>query len=271
MFSEDIKHCQQKKKSVLVSIGGDQYQGPGWEKPEQAAQQAQKVWDKYGGGKKGASAFNGVPTNGFDLDIEKNAKNLEAFVRKLWELKKGAKDFYLTAAPQCVKDMKSPMSDKDLHQVINKNSHWFDALFVQFYNNKECGLSAAYKRSEGPASRRTLQTRNLNLLSWLGLGGGNGPQPTGKPTPTGAPAATPSASGAGGNGAGPKIFFGTPGSPQGVSKPHMGYAKPQQILDAIKPAKKSPNFGGVSVWTVTHALDNKEDPGFLGKIKDGLK
>ncbi|KAJ5162204.1 class III chitinase [Penicillium capsulatum] len=175
---QQIKECQHNEKTVLVSLGGANFFEDGWKSDGEAQTAAHQVWNTYGAGPHGASAFNGVATNGFDLDFEKKLTGLNKFTETLLSLKEQAKNAYLTASPQC------QLPDRNLGEVLD--AHWdrFDAVFVQFYNNQECGIPASYGggapaapistplvRPTSPAARRAaVQARGLNLQSWLNRG-----------------------------------------------------------------------------------------------------
>lgn len=205
---------------------------------------AQQVWNQYGPG--GATYFGGNAVDGFDFDFEMAMKNLLPFTEKLNELKKSSPGFLLTAAPQC------QWPDKNLASVLNDHMGWFDALFVQFYNNPECGIPGGYsRRSEepparlagGPSARRSqLAKREFNLNTWLDQ----------------ASQASPKS---------PKIFVGVPGSEAGTTQSRMGYVVPDLLSAALSPFKGHANMGGVSVWEVSYATSNGE---FLQQIRGFL-
>ncbi|KAJ5965343.1 class III chitinase [Penicillium waksmanii] len=230
----EIKQCQDQGKTILLSFGGETYKEGGWDTPEEAQLMAQKVWDMYGPG--GATHFGGNAVNGFDFDFEMAMENLVPFTKKLNELKRSHPNFLLTAAPQC------QYPDQNLASVLTDHLGWFDALFVQFYNNPECGISGGYARrsteeplsgvSGGPSARRShLAKREFNLGTWLEQ----------------ASQATPKS---------PKIFVGVPGSAAGTPSANMGYVVPSLLKTALLPFMKHANMGGVSVWEVGYATSN---------------
>ncbi|KAJ5572717.1 class III chitinase [Penicillium hetheringtonii] len=229
----EIKQCQDQGKTILLSLGGATYQEGGWDTPEEAQDMAQQLWKMYGPG--GATYFGGIAVDGFDFDFEMSMNNLLPFTEKLNELKQGTSDFFLTAAPQC------QWPDQNLASVLTNNMGWFDAIFVQFYNNPECGIPGGYSRrseesparlSGGPSARRSqLAKRGFNLDTWLDM----------------ASQASPKS---------PKIFVGTPGSQDGTPQANMGYVVPSLLQAALLPFMGHPNMGGVSVWEVSYATSN---------------
>jgi chitinase len=226
----------------LLSFGGQTYREGGWDTAEEARNMAQKVWNMYGPG--GATYFGGTAVNGFDFDFEMAMENLLPFTKKLNELKKSHPGFLLTAAPQC------QYPDKNLASVLTHHLGWFDALFVQFYNNPECGIPGGYARRSterpsnpllgGPSARRSnLAKREFNLGTWLEQ----------------ASQATPKS---------PKIFVGVPGNAAGTPSARMGYVVPALLKTALLPFMKHANMGGVSIWEVGYATSNGD---FLPRVR----
>lgn len=201
---------------------------------------AQQVWDQYGPG--GASYFGGTAVDGFDFDFEMAMDNLLPFTQKLKQLQKSHPSFLLTAAPQC------QWPDQNLGSVLTSHMNWFDAIFVQFYNNPECGIPSGYaRRSGGPSARRwRLSPRGFNLGTWLNMKNPTETDTTGSFTKS------------------PKIFVGVPGSEAGTPSANMGYAIPSLIQAALSPFMASENFGGVSIWEVSYAAGNGD---FLQQVR----
>lgn len=202
--------------------------------------------------------------------------NLVPFTEKLLQLRKQAlKDgeFFLTAAPQC------QWPDANLGSVLNTHMDWFDAIFVQFYNNPECGIPSGYlKRSGGPSARRdSVMKRSFSLGTWIAQAAqalgqvrpnvGNIAKEVQTSSPassaaTGATKAAGSAAPAKLNK--PKIYVGVPGSELGTSLSNMGYVTPEALRSAVSPFLGMNSFGGVSIWDVQYAASNGD---FLGQVK----
>ncbi|POR34717.1 Endochitinase 33 [Tolypocladium paradoxum] len=137
LFRNDIKTCQSKSKTIVLSLGGATYSQGGWPSAAAAESAAEVVWSMFGpvqSGKDVDRPFGSAVVDGFDFDFEAATNNLAAFGSKLRSLMDGAggKKFYLTAAPQCV------FPDAALGATLDAVP--FDFVMIQFYNNW-CGVS----------------------------------------------------------------------------------------------------------------------------------
>lgn len=266
--SWEITQCQSQGKTILVSLGGATYhqadrQG-GWSTPDLASQMADKLWNKYGPGASasGQGPWGTAVIDGFDFDFEVPMTNLPAFTNRLIALKNNAglkKPFYLTAAPQC------QWPDKNLQTVLDSNMGAFDAIFVQFYNNQECGIGAGYqRRSQGPSARRSGLLGNFNLAQWLNLA-----SQSSDPATNNYNLAVTTAPGSGGKSNKPKIFVGVPGGTAGTETPNSGYVDANTLKQAIESVTSAghANFGGVSIWSLQVAMSNGN---FLANVKSIL-
>ncbi|KAJ7770791.1 glycoside hydrolase family 18 protein [Mycena maculata] len=132
-LASDIETCQSAGKLVTISLGGAGG-GVGFSSDAQATTFAQTIWDLFLGGSSTTRPFGTAVLDGIDLDIEGGSgTSYAAFVNKIRSLSSGAsKQYYVTAAPQCV------YPDASLGSVLNTAD--FDAIFVQFYDNP-CGLT----------------------------------------------------------------------------------------------------------------------------------
>ncbi|KAI8982123.1 glycoside hydrolase superfamily [Mycotypha africana] len=135
---KDIKACQGKGKTVLLSIGGDSG-GYGFANDEDAKAFADTLWNLFGGGSHKTRPFDDAIVDGFDLDIEGGGPTgyvaMVNQLRKHFEKDK-SKKYYMTATPQC------PYPDEMLGDVINEAK--FDAVNVQFYNNYCSATSSSF-------------------------------------------------------------------------------------------------------------------------------
>ncbi|KAK9723372.1 Chitinase 2 [Basidiobolus ranarum] len=132
-IGDDIKFCQSRGKSIVLSLGGagGSY---GFQDDTQAKGFATQVWNLFLGGKSDTRPFGDAILDGVDLDIEGGGPTgYVAFVNQLrsYYQQDNSKKYLIAAAPQCV------YPDGQLSSTLN--NAWFDLVFVQFYNNP-CGL-----------------------------------------------------------------------------------------------------------------------------------
>ncbi|KAJ3811826.1 glycoside hydrolase family 18 protein [Lentinula aff. lateritia] len=122
-LASDIETCQAAGKLVTISLGGANG-GVGFSSDAQGTAFAQTIWDLFLGGSSSTRPFGSAVLDGVDLDIEGGGgTGYAAFVTEIRSLASGAsKQYYITAAPQCV------FPDASLGSVIDA-----------FYNNP-CGL-----------------------------------------------------------------------------------------------------------------------------------
>ena len=101
-LANEIRFCQQRNKTVMVSLGGGigKY---GFSTKEEAEGFAQTVWDMFLGGSSAHRPFNDVILDGVDLDIELGSSVYYAdFVNRLRAIWRGSgKRYFVSAAPQC--------------------------------------------------------------------------------------------------------------------------------------------------------------------------
>ncbi|KAI7898494.1 glycoside hydrolase superfamily [Cokeromyces recurvatus] len=126
---EDIKTCQSRGKTVLMSLGGAAgiY---GFSNDADAEAFADTLWNVFGGGQSSTRPFGDAVLDGFDLDIEGGGPTgYTALIKRLRKhfASDDSKNYYITGAPQC------PYPDAMLGEALN--SAYFDAVNVQFYNN----------------------------------------------------------------------------------------------------------------------------------------
>ncbi|KAK1230753.1 Chitinase 2 [Marasmius sp. AFHP31] len=133
--------CQGKGKIVTLSLGGDNKNNPGpitFSSDAQAEQFADTVWNLFlGGSSPSGRPFGNAVLDGIDLNLEGDVPSTGyvAFVNRIRSHADGAsKKYYVTAAPQC------PYPDKTLKPILDGAS--FDAVYVQFYNNRQCEVSS---------------------------------------------------------------------------------------------------------------------------------
>ncbi|KAH9882080.1 hypothetical protein J1614_001252 [Plenodomus biglobosus] len=134
---DDIKFCQSRGKTILLSLGGDQ--GLGFNYTDQASAKggAQKLWQMFGPPQPNSDVvrpFGSAVIDGFDFDIEGDFANLVAFANEMHDLMKsptnGEKQYYLAAAPICARSLGSGTST--IQSLLSQTP--LDMIFVQFYN-----------------------------------------------------------------------------------------------------------------------------------------
>jgi chitinase len=148
--------CQQKRKKVLLSLGGASGSYT-FASDQQAETFAQTTWDMFMGGNSPIRPFGTAIIDGIDLDIEGGLPTgYTAYVRKLRALTRtdASRRYLITGAPQC------PFPDAYMGpgpgKVLGDAANLFDYLWPQFYNN-HCFFGGA--------------TFAENLASWTGLQG----------------------------------------------------------------------------------------------------
>lgn len=233
----DIKTCQSKGHTILLSLGGASG-AYGFQNDQQASQFAKTLWNTFGGGggqsggSSSNSSTNGTDTNtkasggsrpfgdavvdGFDLDIEGGGSTgYVKFIEELRRLYKtdSSRQYLITAAPQC------PFPDATLNEQILQG---VDAVFVQFYNNF-CSID-----------------KQFNFDTWDGWA-----------SKTGA-----------------KVLVGIPGAPKAAGS---GYVSMDQLSPAISKVSSSKSYGGIMVWDASQSYSNTQgvSPNFavaLGKL-----
>ncbi|KAJ5181241.1 Glycoside hydrolase superfamily [Penicillium cf. griseofulvum] len=217
-IGKDIKTCQGKGKTILLSIGGATYSEGGFKSEQDAKNGAKLMWETFGPKQEGSKAlrpFGDAALDGFDFDFEANVQNMAIFANELRSLMKADKSkqkFYLTAAPQC------PYPDQADKDILN-GPVYIDAIWVQFYNNY-CGVnsfstdisSSKYNFEEWDNWAKTVSV-NKNVKVMIGV-----------------PAFTTAAG--------------------------SGYIPASQLAKVIEYTKKFESLGGVMMWDATQAYGN---------------
>ncbi|KAI8321130.1 glycoside hydrolase, partial [Martensiomyces pterosporus] len=148
-----IKACQDKGIKVILSMGGAAG-AYSFASNSDGAQYAQVVYDTFLGGKGNQRPFGQAVLDGVDLDIEGGGPTGYAdFTSKLHEISPGS---LITGAPQC------PYPDHMLDDALQKG--WFDAIFVQFYNNYcNAGTSAFNFDTWADWARKTSKNKGVKV------------------------------------------------------------------------------------------------------------
>lgn len=217
-LSDDIATCQEKGKTILLSIGGATYSEGGFRSEDEAKAGAKLMWETFGAiqpDSKALRPFGNVSLDGFDFDFEATVLHMATFANELRSLMDTdkSKQYFLTAAPQC------PYPDQADKDILNGPVS-IDAVFVQFYNNY-CGVNnfdtdataSKYNFEEWDNWAKTVsQNKNVKVL-------------------IGVPADTTAAS--------------------------TGYVPASKLAQVIEYTKKFESFGGVMMWDTTQAYANE--------------
>ncbi|KAL4894542.1 glycoside hydrolase superfamily [Aspergillus ambiguus] len=256
---EDIKKCQKKGKSIILSIGGATYSEGGFESDSDAKAGAELIWKTFGPSSGGNSTshssftnatfhqprrvtngtkhrglangdvhrpFGDASVDGFDFDFEAATKHMLPFAKRLRELMDAEKSgkYFLTAAPQC------PYPDAADKDILNGDVS-IDAVWVQFYNNF-CGVNSFQKGQD--------KQKSFNFETWANWA---------KKVSQNKKA---------------KIFLGVPANTKAAS---TGYVPASDLEPVIEYCKTFESFGGVMMWDVTQAYGNE---GFLDSVRKAL-
>lgn len=169
--------------------------------------------------------------DGFDFDLESPAPKMDVFANHLRDLMnkagessktKSRENFYLTAAPQC------PFPDKNVGDILDNVS--LDAVFVQFYNNPQCGLNSFKKGNP----------KGFNFKKW-----DQWAHSTSKNKNV-------------------KVLVGAPASKDAAGS---GFANGKKLKSVAKFTKKFESYGGMMIWDASHLSANK---GLLDVISEAL-
>jgi chitinase len=137
----DIKYCQTRGVTIMLSIGGAASKEPGYADTSDAIEAGEKIWAMFGPDQYIPGLirpFGSAVVDGFDLDFEHPVSHVVAFgttlsdAGKNYTKKYGGKRFYMSAAPECPLPPPKPSVDATISNVP------LDILFVQFYNNAPC-------------------------------------------------------------------------------------------------------------------------------------
>ncbi|TDL28800.1 glycoside hydrolase [Rickenella mellea] len=164
-LAADIKACQSKGKILVLSMGGGD--GSDAQVSFSSDSDAQKfgdiLWNTFLGGTSKTRPFGDAVIDGIDFDIEHgNSPHYGALIKQLRSHMNGAnKKYYITAAPQCA------YPDKNIGPALNAGD--FDAVFVQFYNNPECGIGTSVFNYDTWHKWATQMSPNRNVKVYLGL------------------------------------------------------------------------------------------------------
>lgn len=134
------------------------------------------------------------------------------------------KKYYLTAAPQCV------FPDAAMGAMLDETV-FFDAIWVQFYNNN-CGLNSF--------TQGTAEQDDFNFERWNAWAHRASKNPN------------------------VRVYVGVPASPEAAGS---GYEPVSDLKPIIDYAASFNSFGGVMMWDASKAYSN---PGFLDGVASAL-
>ncbi|PVH96330.1 glycoside hydrolase family 18 protein [Periconia macrospinosa] len=213
----DIKTCQSKGKTIMLSLGGDSYNEGGYTSADAATEGANKLWAQFGPVQSGSSVlalrpFGTAVVDGFDFDFEANVSNMAVFGNRLKTLfASGGKPFYLSAAPQC------PYPDWYNQDILNNVP--LDFINVQFYNNY-CGVQS-FVSGQDPQN-------NFNIAQWDSYAKASKNPAT-------------------------KILVGVPAAQRAAGS---GYISASQLAPVLQYSARYSSFGGVMMWDASQAWNN---------------
>jgi chitinase len=226
---EDIATCQTTYgKTILLSVGGATYSEGGFSDSTSAVTAANNIWAIFGPQESGSTVnrpFGSSAIDGFDFDFESSVSNMAPFANQLRSLMDAdsatsGKKWFLTAAPQC------PYPDSADNPMLD-GTVFFDAIWVQFYNNY-CGVQSFVA---GASTQN-----NFNFDTW----------DTWAKTVSLNPAV--------------KVLLGVPGSPSAAGS---GYETGSSLASVISYCEGFSSFGGVMSWDMSQIYANS---GFLDGV-----
>jgi chitinase len=229
---QDIAECQSTYgKTILLSVGGATYTEGGFSSSAAAVTAANNLWNIFGPPVSGSSSprpFGKSIIDGFDFDFESTASNMVPFANQLRSLMTAStsttgKSYFLTAAPQC------PYPDAADGAML-AGAVYFDAIWVQFYNNY-CGLQSF---TVGSSTQN-----NFNFATWDNWAKTVSLNPN------------------------VKIILGIPGN----SGAGAGYQSGSTLASIISYCKSFSSFGGVMIWDMSQVYANS---GFLNSVSTDL-
>jgi chitinase len=230
---QDIAECQSTYgKTILLSVGGATYTEGGFSSSAAAVTAANNLWSIFGPPASGSSSprpFGNSVIDGFDFDFESTASNIVSFANQLRSLMTAStsttgKSYFLTAAPQC------PYPDAADGAML-AGAVYFDAIWVQFYNNY-CGLQSF---TAGSSTQN-----NFNFATWDNWAKTVSLNPN------------------------VKIILGIPGNTGAAGS---GYTSGSTLASIISYCKSFSSFGGVMIWDMSQVYANA---GFLNAVSSDL-
>ncbi|KAF2841655.1 glycoside hydrolase family 18 protein [Patellaria atrata CBS 101060] len=216
-IAADIKTCQSRGKTILLSIGGATYTEGGFASAADATSAAQMIWQTFGPRTSSSALrpFGDSYVNGIDFDFEAGVRNMVPFGQRLRTLMNASgSGFLITGAPQC------PYPDYAMGEMLAAGGVAFDVIWPQFYNNY-CGLQSYVS---GAADQW-----NFNFNTW---------DQWARQTSVNRNV---------------KVMLGTPAGPSAAGSGYTGGDRLREIIGFVK---KFERMGGVMMWDVSQAYAN---------------
>ncbi|KAF4971264.1 hypothetical protein FZEAL_9891 [Fusarium zealandicum] len=152
--------------------------------------------------------------DGFDFDIEQNLPNAP-YVAMINEFRRLNEDVIITGAPQC------PINPEYFYMSDMINDAKFDALFIQFYNNRGCDA----------VDDADLSWDKFNYDDWVDIIDRSKYSKSAK------------------------LYVGLPASPDAA--PAGGYLEPEALKELVCELKDKSHFAGISLWDLTRGANNE--------------
>ena len=246
-IGHDIKHCQNKGKTILLSLGGAVPDNQYVKNHQSAVEFADFLWQAFGPEDSSSDVprpFGDAVIDGFDFDIESvltpERREHRGYGTMINTLRTHfaqdlSKTYYISGAPQCI--------IPDAHLAHALKTSWFDFIFVQFYNTPECSARAYFDHNYGGAKTDIsfdgwvdfVQTKALNTDA--------------------------------------KIYLGLPASPA-IPNDSAMYLNPHEAREILEhfQCKYPDQFGGAMVYEATASDENRHhDRSYVGNCKEALK
>ncbi|KND89903.1 Endochitinase A1 [Tolypocladium ophioglossoides CBS 100239] len=234
----DIPYCQSRGVKVILSIGGEysttdnNYAVSTEQNGEYFADFLYNAFGPYNKNWNGPRPFDPSPlvhvaVDGYDFDIEAKLDN-KPYIAMINKFRALDKSVLITGGPQC------PTSDNffQMKEMIHEAA--FDALFIQFYNNKVC----EYDSGSTPGD-------SFNYDEWVNIVAESHKSKNAK------------------------LFIGLPASPAAAGS---GYIEPEKVKHLICKHKDKKNFGGISLWDLHLSAENIiNGKAFHEHVLDALK
>ena len=235
----DIKYCQDKGKTVLLSLGGAVPDNSHITSHQSAVDFADFLWAAFGPMDESSEVprpFGDACVDGFDFDIESvlqpglNENDLHKGYGTMVNTLRShfasdeSKTYYISGAPQCI------VPDSHLSHAIETS--WFDFLFVQFYNTPQCSARSFFDHHHGGDNTDIsfddwvdyVQRRSLNKNA--------------------------------------KVFLGLPGSKKACNdeNEYLSLSEASEIIEHFQ-CKHQEQFGGVMIYDAAYSDENRDNHG----------
>ncbi|KAL8765535.1 MAG: hypothetical protein Q9194_006534 [Teloschistes cf. exilis] len=166
----DIKTCQALGKKILLSLGGAIPTDQSVKDDASAVSFAKFLWQAFGpedATYDGPRPFADAVVDGFDFDIESAITDNDPTSQyrgygtmidtlRVYFAADAKKQYYISGSPQCV--------IPDAHLAHPIQTSWFDFLFIQFYNTRQCSARAYFDATYGAKDN---QPTDISFDAWV--------------------------------------------------------------------------------------------------------